>query len=103
MIGDRLKPEQGLNNHRQQLGPPWAAFGLLGSELQEHDYGLPRRRWSRAFARPSVFRRSGLPVQVMRPKRGWMLSCVRGRGWLAPLLSESHALPSVNGARILTP
>ena len=30
---------------------------------------------------------SGLPVRVIRSKRGWMLSCVRGGGWLAPLLS----------------
>ena len=30
---------------------------------------------------------SGLPVRVARSKCGWMLSCVRGGGWLAPLLS----------------
>ena len=34
------------------------------------------------------FRRNGLPVRLIRPERGWMLSCVRGRGWLAPLLSS---------------
>jgi hypothetical protein len=40
--------------------------------------------WTR---RPSVFRWSGLLVLVVRSKRGRMLSCVRGGGWLAPLLS----------------
>jgi hypothetical protein len=34
------------------------------------------------------FRRSGLPVWLIDSKRGWMLSCVRGRDWLAPLLSS---------------
>jgi hypothetical protein len=28
-----------------------------------------------------------LPVQVITPERGWMLSYVSGEGWLAPLLS----------------
>ena len=34
------------------------------------------------------FRRNGLPVRLIRSKRGWMLSCVRGRDWLSPLLSS---------------
>jgi hypothetical protein len=38
-----------------------------------------------------LFRRSGLPVRAIRSKRGWMLLCVHGGGWLAPLLSP---LPS---------
>jgi hypothetical protein len=33
------------------------------------------------------FRRSGLPVRVIRSERGWMLSCVSGRDWLSTLLS----------------
>jgi len=40
-----------------------------------------------ADPRPSAFRGIGLPVRVIRSKRGWMLSCVRAGGWLAPLLS----------------
>ena len=35
------------------------------------------------------FRRSGVPVRLIRSKRGWMLSCVRDRGWLVPLLSAA--------------
>jgi hypothetical protein len=35
-----------------------------------------------------LFRRSGLPVRLTRSKRGRMLSCVDGRGWLPPLLSS---------------
>jgi hypothetical protein len=42
------KLEQALNNHRQRYGTPWSAFGLLGSELDCHDYGLPSQWFSRA-------------------------------------------------------
>ena len=41
------------------------------------------------------FRRHGLPVRLIRPERGWMLSCVRGRGWLAPLLSAACRVPEL--------
>jgi hypothetical protein len=34
-----------------------------------------------------LMRRSGLPVRVIRSKRGWMLSCVSDRGCLPTLLS----------------
>jgi hypothetical protein len=35
-----------------------------------------------------LFRRSGLTVRVIRPKRGWLLSCVSGGGWPPTLLSQ---------------
>jgi hypothetical protein len=47
------------------------------------------RAWptgSPAVDRPLI-RRSGLPVGVIRSKRGWLLSCVGGGGWLPTLLS----------------
>jgi hypothetical protein len=49
--------------------------------------GAPPSRHDRPF-----FRRSGLPVRVIRSKRGWMLWCVPGGGWLAPLLSPLLSL-----------
>jgi hypothetical protein len=60
-------------------------------------FGWRRRMRPRSFrissgswwlsGRPSAFRPSGLPVRLIGSKRGWMLSCVRDRDWLAPLLS----------------
>ena len=52
---------------------------------------LPHRHTHRSPCSPvdrPFFRRNGLPVGVVRSKRGWMLWCVSGRGWLAPLLSS---------------
>lgn len=43
-----------------------------------------------------LFRRSGLPARVVRPERGWMLSCVSGRDWLLTLLSGSE--PALTGS-----
>ena len=45
------------------------------------------------------FRRSGLPVPVMRSKRGWMLSYASVAGWLVPLLSLLLS-PSALKARV---
>src|SRR6185312_5789072 len=42
------KPEQGLNDHRQRDDAPWSTLGLLGSELECHDHGLPSQWFSRA-------------------------------------------------------
>ena len=47
----------------------------------------PGSRSTGTVVRPSVFRRSGLPVRVIRSKRGWMPSCASGGGWLPTLLS----------------
>jgi hypothetical protein len=43
------KPEQGLNDHRQRHGMPGPALGLLGSESECHDHGLPSQWFSRAY------------------------------------------------------
>jgi hypothetical protein len=51
----------------------------------------PTRHPSGADPRPSANERSGLPGRVIRSKRGWLLSCVRGGDCpptlLSPLLS----------------
>ena len=46
--------DQGLSNHRQRLGTPRPAFRLLGSELQDHEDGLPDRTVSRAYVTPCL-------------------------------------------------
>lgn len=44
------------------------------------------------------FRRSGLPVQMIRPERGCMqLSCVCGWDWLVPLLSAPVTASTLQG------
>ena len=53
--------------------------------------GAPRRSRPARTADLPLIRRSGLPVRRLRPKRGWMSSRVRGRGWLPPFLSARSA------------
>jgi len=60
---------------------------------------LPASQRSRRGSRPSAFRRSGLPVRLIRSKRGWMLSCVRDRGWVVPLLSALLSAAGSTGSR----
>lgn len=45
-----------------------------------------------SYDRP-FFRRSGLPVQMIRPERGCMLLCVCGWDRLMPLLSPLLSAP----------
>jgi hypothetical protein len=45
-------------------------------------------------------RRGGLPVRVIRPKRGWMVSFVSDGGWLSTLLSPLlSAQPRLSGGK----
>ena len=61
----------------ESRSPRWLPAWLPVSE------GLADRS---ADADRPLFRRSGLPVRLTKSKRGWMLLCVDGRGWLPPLL-----------------
>ena len=55
--------------------------------------------WSVEPSDRPLFRRGGLPVRLIRSKRGWMLSCVRDRGWVVPLLSALLSAAGSTGSR----
>jgi hypothetical protein len=50
----------------------------------------PSSRWVLPSNDRPFFKRSGLPVRLIRSKRGRMLSCVSGRDWLPTLLSAAQ-------------
>jgi len=81
--------------HRSWAGPIFQSCPRASGVVQRLGYSLGYSRGGTVLILDRLlFRHSGLPVRLIRSKRGWMLSCVRDRGWLVPLLSAAGSTGS---------